>query len=144
VKFLPFSKEPRPTKAVDICDLPGFDCVTDVEDDFAQPLRVRDDEGSINQVPHKLERRSSPRTYSVALGAGTPTMMMTSLPYPLEAKLFPAGSSKIIMDFETDDVRDAKFKKFTSVPTRTEPSTYIVEHIVEVRCSLKQTVYNSY
>jgi hypothetical protein len=138
VKFLPFSKEPRPTKAIDICDLPGFDCVTDIEETFAQALRVRNDEDSIIHDSYQLERRSSPRTYSVVVGAGTPTMMMTSLPYPLEAKLFPAGSPSVIMDFETDDVRNAKFRKFTSVPKRTDPSTYIVEHIVEVSSSLEQ------
>lgn len=79
------------------------------------------------------------QTYSVVVGAGTPTMMMTSLPYPLEAKLFPVGSPKVIMDFETDDVRDAKFKKFTAAPKRTNPSTYIVEHIVEVSSFPKES-----
>lgn len=99
----------------------------------SEALVLRDTDAGHAAETGNLEKRSSPRTYSVALGGGTPTMMMTSLPYPLEAKLFPAGSPKVILDFETDDVRDARFKAFTTPPKRTHPSTYIVEHILEVQ-----------
>ncbi|KAH6644553.1 hypothetical protein C7974DRAFT_439970 [Boeremia exigua] len=131
-KPLPFVKEPRPTKAYNICNLPAFDCDTEVED-YVDALGERSIDGINDSIAKELDKRSSPRTYSVVVGGGTPTMMMTSLPYPLEAKLFPAGSPKVILDFATDNVRDANFKKFTTVPSRTKPSTYIVEHIVELQ-----------
>ncbi|KAJ4987128.1 Killer toxin subunits alpha/beta 4 [Stagonosporopsis vannaccii] len=129
---LPFVKEPRPTSAYDICFLPGFDCGGESED-LVEVLRRHDDSGTDIAEAHELEKRSTPRTYSVVVGGGTPTMMMTSLPYPLEAKLFPPGSPKVILDFSTDNVRDASFQNFVAAPQRTKPSTYIVEHIVELQ-----------
>ncbi len=91
VKPLPFVKGPRQTGAYDVCDLPGVDCGDD-SDDFAEVLGDLNGHSVDTIGKRELEKRSSPRTYSVVFGGGTPTMMMTSLPYPPEAKLFPAGS----------------------------------------------------
>ncbi|KAJ8112293.1 hypothetical protein OPT61_g5304 [Boeremia exigua] len=132
VKPLPFIKEPRPTAAYNICNLPVLDCGSDGED-YAEVLGKRDHDGTGIAEAHELRKRTSPRTYSTVVGGGTPTMMMTSLPYPPEAKLFPAGGPKVILDFSTDNVRDASLKMYASVPKRTKPSTYIVEHIVELQ-----------
>ena len=125
VKPVPFKRTPKSLKGYDICLIPGFECIDDVST-----------VGALAQGP--VKRDGDARNFDAQLSVGV--VKLRSKSYWSSGQLFVKGTTSLNLkeawaDYKTDNVKNYHVE-LASAKIAARGSTYVTEHIVEVRLLL--------
>ncbi|KAL1598008.1 hypothetical protein SLS60_008496 [Paraconiothyrium brasiliense] len=128
VRPLPYARPPRPTKGFDVCNLPNFGCITEL-DDF-------EDTSALSKRASSGSEPGEPRDYDVKFSTGE-VIKLWSKSYYTSLDLFSTQGlhmTPAYADYAVDDIRKKDVRVFNSPQTRDgEQSSYVTEHIVELQ-----------